>query len=109
MPTNKRGEHYTWKEFFSQWKKGMQDVTPYQQTVVTQFGHIISAIGVIWGIIFSIRLGYYWMMVILIGGLVVLSVQYLGNWQKKALLKQIDSVMNRSENISLMNIIREDK
>lgn len=87
MPTKKDGTKHTWREFFKQWKEGMQKVTPLQQCITTQFGHVISGIGVIWGIIFSYRLEYYWMMVILIGGMIVLSMQYLANWQKKMIIK----------------------
>ena len=98
MPTNpKTGEKVTWKEFFRRWKKGMQEVTPLQQCVSTMFGQIVSLIGVVWGIIFSIRLGYWWMMVILIGGLIVLGVQMLGNWQRKAILQNMEDMMKIAE------------
>lgn len=91
------GEKYSWKEFFKEWKKGMQEVTPLQQAVTVQLGQLISAIGVIWGIIFSIRIGYWWMGVILVGGLIVLGVQYLGNWQKKVILKQMDLAIKSAD------------
>ena len=94
----KKKEWVEFKEFIKQWKQGMQKVTPLQQTLITQLGYIISGIGVIWGIIFSIRLGYYWMMTILIGGLIVLSVQFLGNWQKKEYLKQMEEAMSNYDN-----------
>ena len=88
----KTGEKVTLRQFFQQWKKGLEEITPLQQTITVQFGQIISAIGIIWGIIFSIRLGYWWMALILVGGMVVLAVQYLGNWQKKMILKKMDEV-----------------
>lgn len=100
MPTKPTGEYVTWKEFIQEWKKGMEEITPLQQCITTQFGQIISAIGVIWGIIFSFRLGYYWMMVILFGGFIVLAVQYLGNWQKKQILKQMEEAMNNAVEVS---------
>ena len=100
MPIHpKTKERVTWKEFFKQWKEGMEKVTPYQQTVITQLGQIVSFIGVVWGIVFSIRLGYYWMMLILIGGLIVLGVQMLGNWQKKQILKQLFKMEKEVSNV----------
>lgn len=86
----KTGENKTWKQFFLEWKKGMENVTPLQQANITQWGLIISTIGVIWGIIFAIRIGYTWMAIILVGGLVVVSMQFLGNWQKKQILKRME-------------------
>lgn len=88
------GEKVSVKQFLSEWKKGMQEVTPLQQTIAAQWGQIISAIGVIWGIVFSIMIHYWWMAVILIGGLVVLATQMLGNWQKKMILKKIEELQN---------------
>lgn len=92
----KTGEKVTLREFFRQWKKGMQEVTPLQQCMTIQFGHIVTFIGIIWGVIFSIRIGYWWMAVILLGSLIVLGVQYLGNWQKKNILKQMDKLMKNA-------------
>lgn len=102
MPTNpKTGQRVNWKQFFQQWKEGMQKINPLQQTIVTQWGQLISAVGVIWGIVFSIRLAYWWMMVILIGGIVVLGVQMLGTWQRKVILKQMDKLMKEAEKTEL--------
>lgn len=88
----KKKEWVELKEFFKQWKQGMQNITPYQQCLTIQFGHIITLIGIVWGIIFSIRIGYWWMGVILVGGMIVLAVQYLGNWQKKMILKNLEDL-----------------
>jgi len=93
----KTDELVSWKEFFRQWKKGMQEVTPLQQCVIIQFGQIVSLVGIIWGIVFSIRLSYWWMMVILIGGIILMGVQVLGNWQKKIILKEIEKSIKDSE------------
>jgi len=100
---NRRGEEYTFREFLSQWKKGMQEVSPLQQCIITQWGHIVTYVGIIWGIIFSFRIGYWWMGVILVGGFIVLSVQYLGNWQKKNILKQIDLTIKSAEEVEIKN------
>lgn len=98
MPTKRDGTKVSWRQFFHEWKEGMEKVTPLQQAQITQWGFLISSIGVIWGIIFSFRIGYYWMMIILIGGFIVLTVQFLGNWQKKQLLKRMDEAMKIADN-----------
>ena len=98
---SKTKEWFTLAEFMGQWRKGMQQVTPLQQTITIQFGQIVSLIGVVWGIIFSIRLEYWWMAIILVGGLIILGVQMLGNWQKKLILKQMENLINAT-NINFM-------
>lgn len=75
----------------------MEKVSPLQQAVITQWGFIISTIGVVWGIVFSIRIGYKWMAIILIGGLIVVSMQFLGNWQRKEILKRMEAAYNIAE------------
>ena len=95
----KTGEKVTIQQFLKQWSDGMQKITPYQQCQSIQFGQIISLIGIIWGILFCIKLKYYWMMAILIGGAVVLGVQMLGNWQKKMILKNLDNTYNNAFNM----------
>ena len=103
MPTNKKGEYRTWKEFFREWKTGMEKVTPLQQSTIQLWGIVISLIGIVWGIIFSIRLSYWWMMVILIGALIVVSVQFLGVYQRKTLLKQMEDAYNNAEKEEIKN------
>lgn len=106
---NKKGEEYTVREFLNQWKKGMQEITPLQQSTITQWGYIVSAIGIIWGIIFSFRLGYWWMAVILLGGMIVLLMQFLGNWQRKILLTNIENAITLSDsNFNLNKSLEEN-
>lgn len=93
----KTKEKVSIKEFIAQVKEGQKNMTPYQQTIAIQFGQVTSAIGVIWGIIFSIILGYYWMGLVLIGGMIVLYVQFIGNLQKKRMLKQIEEATAGAE------------
>ena len=92
----KKKEWVEVKTFWEQFKQGLEKVTPYQQTITLQLGHIITGIGIIWGIIFSFRLGYWWMAVILFGGMFVLSIQYLGNWQKKQILKKMNELIKQA-------------
>ena len=94
MPTIKRtGIKVTWKEFYQRWKKGMEEVTPLQQTQVNQIGFITVFIGIIWGIILSIRLEQYWLSIILSGSMIISGTSFLANWQKKTILKRIDNII----------------
>ena len=98
MPIHpKTKEKVTWREFFRQWKRGMEQITPLQQTQIIQLGHLIALVGVIWGMVFSIRIGYTWMSIVLGGGLFVLVAQYLGNYQKKVILRTLDNQIKLAE------------
>lgn len=98
MPFKKStGENKNWREFFTEWKNGMEKVTPLQQAKISLWGIIISIIGIVWGIIFSIRIGYKWMAVILFGGLIVAGMQFLGTWQKKVVLRRMEDAYNTAE------------
>lgn len=97
MPFKKStGEYKTWKEFFKEWKQGIEKVTPLQQSIMSLWGITISTIGIIWGIIFSFTIGYKWMAVILVGGLIVAGVQFLGMYQRKVLLKRMEDSFNKA-------------
>lgn len=89
MRNPKTGEQVSFKQFLSEWKKGITNMNPLQQNTSMLFGQLTSLIGVIWGIIFSLIIGYYWMMVILIGGLIVLGTQVLGAYQARKILNQV--------------------
>lgn len=90
-------ERVSIRQFWKEWRQGMEKVTPLQQAVITQWGFIISTIGIVWGIIFSIRVGYKWMALILIAGLIIVAMQFLGNWQKKTILKRMEDAYNMAE------------
>ena len=88
MITNKKtGEKITWREFGRQWKTGIMNMNPLQQNTSLLFGQFTSMVGVIWGIVFSAVIGYYWMMVVLIGGFIVLGTQILGAMQQRKIFK----------------------
>lgn len=97
----KTKEKVTIKQFLAQVKEGQKNMTPYQQTIAIQFGQVTSAIGVIWGIVFSIIIGYWWMALILLGGMIVLYVQFIGNMQRKRMLKQIEDATKGVDDIIL--------
>lgn len=100
MPKNpKTGEQVTWKEFFRRWKEGMANMNPLQMNTSTLFGQFVSFVGVVWGIVFSIIIGYYWMMVILLGGLIVLGTQMLGAFQQRKILSAMFKNQKEVKNV----------
>lgn len=89
---DKNGIKLTPKQFLERWKKGMQGVTPLQQTLLQVRSTWIMVIGILAGIFISI-IGFktlWWLLIILIGALGNTSVQLLGLVQKKNLLKQLE-------------------
>ena len=100
---DKFGNKLTAGEFFSRWKHGLAKVTPLQQVNIQIKGTYIIILGLCAGIfICSLNIKtLWWLMVILVGGLVNTSVQLLGLWQKKVILAKFD--LFSVEDISLNN------
>ena len=68
MPKDKQGNQLTWKEYLQRWKRGIEGVTPLQQTNIQIKGTYIIILGLCAGIFISI-LGFknlWWLMLILI-------------------------------------------
>ena len=100
MRNPKTGEKVTFRQFLSQWKSGIANMNPLQQNTSMLFGQFTSLAGVIWGIVFSCIIGYYWMMVILVGGLIVLGTQMIGAFQTRKVLKMMFTVTKEvSQNV----------
>ena len=89
----KSGEEITTKEFFNKWKQGMQMITPLQQTKISLIGNAFVLTGVIIGIIIMIITRTWWLLIILIGSLILVSVGALGSIQKYWALKEVDKLM----------------
>lgn len=91
MPTDKAGNKLTWKEFMARWRKGIEGITPLQQTNTQLFSTAIMLIGIISGLIISLFAikTLWWLSIVLFGALGNTSVSYLGLWQKKQVLKRL--------------------
>ena len=83
------------KEFFKQWGKGIEGITPVQQLKSQITFTIITIIGILAGIIIcSIGIKtLWWLLIILIGALGNTLVGLLGLYQKMKLLKGFNQVM----------------
>lgn len=94
----KSGEKITLKEAYKRWKKGTEEVTPYQHSIIDVFGFITVLIGIIWGIIYSIMLRQWWLSLILIGSFLVSGNALWNNWNKMITLRKIDKLMKGETN-----------
>ena len=91
MPKDKAGNYLTWKEFMARWRKGIEGITPLQQTNTQLVSTIIMLVGIVAGIVitlFAIK-SLWWLCLVLFGALGNTLVSYLGLYQKKQVLKRI--------------------
>jgi len=68
---DKEGNELSRKEFFSRWKKGIEGITPLQQTKTQMHSSFIMIIGILAGIVICI-IGIktlWWLLIILVGAL----------------------------------------
>jgi hypothetical protein len=96
--TKKRG--YFWKdrsgkeigmnEFRKRWWRGIEGITPLQQTKTTLWSTIPIFGGLSWGIVISAMGRTYWLTAILIGSLPITGIQFIGNLQKYRNLKRVE-------------------
>lgn len=93
MPTTRSGEQISWGEFGSRWKKGMEAITPYQQTKIQLFGHTQVLVGILAGLYYSFVAHYGWLFLILLGSLFVSGVGMLGTYQRFLALQKIETLL----------------
>ena len=93
---DKQGNELTFKEFMDRWKKGVEGITPLQQTKATISGTYITLAGIVLGIIASIIAFkvMWWVVVILIGAFIITFMQLVGLWQKMRLFKMMEGGQN---------------
>lgn len=92
----RKGEWITPKEFFSRWGKGIEGVTPLQQTKSQIFFTIITLVGILCGIVVSIIAWktLWWLGIILIAGFGNTIVGFIGIYQKYKQLKRVEAMIN---------------
>ncbi len=92
MPKIKTGEQITWKEFFKRWGKGIEGITPLQQTKTQIVGTKIMLVGIFFGIVISFMglKNLWWLLIILTGAFINTTMQLLGSIQKRNLLLNLE-------------------
>ena len=91
---DKEGNYLTTKEFLERWKKGIQKVTPLQQTKISLQGVVLVLIGVVVGIVSSFMIGIWWLVIILFGSLFLTVINLIGTLQRYFSLKEIEKQFN---------------
>lgn len=97
---DKYGNYLTWKEYLDRWKEGIKGITPYQLTIQQLRGMNIILLGLVCGIVvtfFNLK-NLWWLTIILTGGLYVNITQYIGTWQKKKALENIEKQLQEVKN-----------
>lgn len=104
MPKKKNGEIISWKEYFSLWKIGIQNLSPQQKvsnefsgTLVTLVGFIVCIIVLI---IFREKLLVSWfaygLILIFAGNTWVTIIKCIGFYQQKLFFKNIEKQINET-------------
>ena len=84
------GEELNIKEFFKQWKLGIQGVTPLQQIKVTLWAFLPIFGGISWGLVITFIAKMYWVTAILCGSLPLTTIQFISTLQKYLALRKVE-------------------
>ena len=95
----KDGSKLSFKQFMKRWGKGIEGITPLQQTTTQLLGIWITMTGIIAGIVVNalVRMEgvWWWVEIILVGSLIVTAVSLLGLYQKYKIYKRVDEEMKK--------------
>jgi len=91
------GSELTIKQFFKRWGKGIEGITPLQQSKTQLFGTWIVISGIIAGIMINIltriKNQWYWITIVLMGSLIISSISMVGIYQKYKIQKRVEQTM----------------
>lgn len=76
-------------QFFKQWKKGIEAITPLQMTKLNLMGATIMILGILIGLYTTWITGTRWLFIILIGSGFLITVSFIGMIQKYWVLKEL--------------------
>lgn len=97
LAKDKSGKPLKTKEFFQRWKEGIEGITPLQQARTNLMGNWITMTGILSGIIINalIRMSHqwWWIEIILMGSLILGTIQMINLFQKYWKLKKTDEIM----------------
>ena len=96
MPKTKKGEKITWKEYFSKWKKGIEELSPIQKlenetrgTFIITLGYLLALVAVIIQID-KIGLLSYGLILIFLGSFITSGLKWIALKQQLKFLKNLD-------------------
>jgi len=99
----KDGNGLTIKQFLKRWKKGVEGITPLQQTKTTLWSFPLILGGITTGVVISILNRAWWLTLILCGSFPITSMQILSTWQKYKQQKKIYDTMKELDKEILEN------
>lgn len=112
MIKDKQGKEYSYKEFVSKWKKGIEGITPLQQVKSQINGTWLMIIGLLSGIVvmaFAFK-KYWWIEIILVAGLFNTVISLIGLIQRRNVLNKINlSGISRFDVMKILNNEKEEQ
>jgi len=100
----KDGSELTMKQFFRRWGKGIEGITPLQQSRTQLMGIWITITGISAGIIVNaiVRLEnfWWWVEIILIGSLILTVIQFVGIYQQYKIKKRVEDTMKTLNSVA---------
>ena len=105
----KDGTKLNFRQFLSRWGKGIEGITPIQQTKTSLIGFMPIITGTILGLVITFLSKAYWVTLILYGSLPIVSIQLINLFQKYKIQKRIEQSMKEAEQIVYeeANIVQE--
>ena len=95
MPKTKTGEKISWKEFFSRWKQGIEEITPLQQVDTQIYFTRIMLLGIACG--FGITIiswkTLWWLSIVLGAAFGNTFVQLIALKQKQKMFRNFEQSM----------------
>lgn len=93
----RNGAELTLRQFFKSWGKGIEGITPLQQSKSQMVGTWIVITGIIAGIMINILTRienqWYWITIVLLGSLIISSISMIGLYQKYKIQKRVEQTM----------------
>jgi len=94
---DKYGNKLTFKEFKKRFWKGVEGITPKQQTKTQIISQIPIFAGLLWGAVVSFIGERYWLVVILIFALPINFMSFISNLQKYKMQKKSEELMKEAQ------------
>jgi hypothetical protein len=79
---DKYGNQLSFKEFMGRWRRGVEGITPVQQSLTSLWSYPLIFGGIITGIIINIINKTWWLLLILCGSLPITIMQIISLYQK---------------------------
>lgn len=94
---DRNGNELSFKDFNKRWLKGVEGITPKQQTVTSLWGFPFIFGGIITGIVISLINKTWWIVLILVGSFPITLMQLVSTYQKYKSQKLAEDTMKKLE------------